>query len=220
MFGIWVSQKKNEALQHSAKGSSWKKHKYIKKIDGTYYYPSWYEGGRHLDDTTGNRQGDGSSNDDAKKNIQGGANDDMDNVEDLRDSDIEELARMVIAGRFGNGATRKELLGDDYQRIQDKVNEMLLGDAYKQRKTEVDDTIAKLENNTTTLTDGINQLVNTAEKAGRDPLQKALLDAAAAGLKIGSGIGTASNKSKARKRERDKKGSTGVKTNDPKKRKG
>ncbi len=35
-------------LVHSAEGSSWKKHKYIKRIDGTYYYPRSYQGGRHL----------------------------------------------------------------------------------------------------------------------------------------------------------------------------
>lgn len=35
-------------LIHSAKGSTWNEHKYIKRIDGTYYYPDDYEGGRHL----------------------------------------------------------------------------------------------------------------------------------------------------------------------------
>lgn len=35
-------------LEHSYKGSEWKKHLYIKKKDGKYYYPDNYEGGRHL----------------------------------------------------------------------------------------------------------------------------------------------------------------------------
>lgn len=35
-------------LVHSAKGSTWEDHKYIKRIDGTYYYPDDYVGGRHL----------------------------------------------------------------------------------------------------------------------------------------------------------------------------
>lgn len=35
-------------LQHSAKGSTWEDHKYIKRINGVYYYPDSYEGGRHL----------------------------------------------------------------------------------------------------------------------------------------------------------------------------
>ena len=37
-------------LQHSAKGSTWKDHKYIKKVDGTYYYPKGYKGGKHSDE--------------------------------------------------------------------------------------------------------------------------------------------------------------------------
>lgn len=36
------------ALMHSAKGSTWEDHKYIKRINGTYYYPNSYKGGRHL----------------------------------------------------------------------------------------------------------------------------------------------------------------------------
>lgn len=35
-------------IEHSARGTTWKEHKYIKRIDGTYYYPDNYEGGRHL----------------------------------------------------------------------------------------------------------------------------------------------------------------------------
>lgn len=37
-------------LAHSAKGSSWKKHKYIKKVDGKYFYPKGYgEDGEEYD---------------------------------------------------------------------------------------------------------------------------------------------------------------------------
>lgn len=39
---------RSQFLQHSAKDSEWEEHKYIKRIDGTYYYPDSYEGGRHL----------------------------------------------------------------------------------------------------------------------------------------------------------------------------
>lgn len=37
-------------IKHSAKGTTWEEHKYIKRIDGTYYYPDSYKGGRHLPD--------------------------------------------------------------------------------------------------------------------------------------------------------------------------
>ena len=40
-------------LQHSAKGSTWKDHKYIKRLNGTYYYPKGYKGGRQLLDNSG-----------------------------------------------------------------------------------------------------------------------------------------------------------------------
>lgn len=35
------------------------------------------------------------------------------------------MAKKVIRGEFGNGADRKELLGDSYADIQARVNEML-----------------------------------------------------------------------------------------------
>lgn len=41
---------RSQSFRHSADGSSWKEHKYIKRVDGTYYYPDSYEGGRHLPD--------------------------------------------------------------------------------------------------------------------------------------------------------------------------
>ena len=41
---------RSQSFRHSSEGSSWKKHKYIKRVDGTYYYPDSYEGGRHLPD--------------------------------------------------------------------------------------------------------------------------------------------------------------------------
>lgn len=246
-------------LVHSAKGSTWDNHKYIKRVDGTYYYPNDYKGGRHIDSL----KGEGSSSEkeeesDTKvfddffnygrelhkkgeaywpedtyeemfkmskedlgelyENMTGvklGPEDldrlfkstqaarrtkaestpeewetkfydnvdlitkkhpglfdpkqieDIDdfrltlqaiagiNTEDIPDTelyrmydkmqrhytpdesgmeeisdelseeDIQNLANEVIRGNFGNGAQRKELLGDDYQKIQAKVNEIL-----------------------------------------------------------------------------------------------
>lgn len=40
-------------LVHSAKGSTWENHKYIKRVDGTYYYPNDYKGGRHISTLNG-----------------------------------------------------------------------------------------------------------------------------------------------------------------------
>lgn len=92
-------------VSHSAKGSEWEDHKYIKKIDGNYYYPDNYKGGRHLEDGDEERR----------------ISTDSDMSSDL----IDVVARDVIRGLFGNGADRKMALGDAYQKIQDRVNEIL-----------------------------------------------------------------------------------------------
>lgn len=190
-------------LRHSTKGSTWKKHKYIKRVNGTYYYPDSYEGGRHLPDgknsggakyseyTKGdpdfddknyadrNRLGntdfygfkrsDGiyvileedmkwelpagtkitpeliSRLEDWNKEVESRRNAgdlNTDNwVEDvtnaingggkssgggkLSSKDIENLAKEVLSGNFGNGKVRKDLLGEDYADVQKKVNEMM-----------------------------------------------------------------------------------------------
>ena len=190
-------------LRHSTKGSTWKKHKYIKRVNGTYYYPNAYEGGRHLPDgkngggakyseytkgdsdfddknyADGNRLGntdffgfqrsDGtyvileedmkwelpagtkitpemiSRLEDWNKEVESRRNAgdlNTDNwVEDvtnaingggkssgggkLSSKDIENLAKEVISGNFGNGKVRKDLLGEDYVDVQKKVNEMM-----------------------------------------------------------------------------------------------
>lgn len=41
-------------ISHSSKGSSWDDHKYIKKVNGKYYYPSDYKGDRHAGDKSKN----------------------------------------------------------------------------------------------------------------------------------------------------------------------
>lgn len=50
---------------------------------------------------------------------------------------IDELAREVIAGKYGNGEVRKKALGDKYNQVQERVNQLL-----KQPKKSIDE-IAK-----------------------------------------------------------------------------
>lgn len=57
-------------LKHSAKGSTWKDHKYIKRIDGTYYYPENYAGGRHLSDRNKESEGEEKELTDEEKKAQ------------------------------------------------------------------------------------------------------------------------------------------------------
>lgn len=64
--------KANWVIKHSAKGSTWEEHKYIKRDDGVYYYPDGYEGGRHLGDgekADSKDKGNGSGLEDWEKKI-------------------------------------------------------------------------------------------------------------------------------------------------------
>lgn len=58
--------------------------------------------------------------------------DNVDNVENPVDNfanvDIEQLARDVINGKYGNGEERKQKLGALYSKVQARVNEILLND--------------------------------------------------------------------------------------------
>lgn len=101
----------SDFIAHSAKGSSWEQHKYIKRIDGTYYYPNSYEGGRHLPS---------NNNKDKEKEEP-----EEDSKYEITPDDVEALAKEVIKGNFGNGALRKELFGEYYQEIQNRVNEIM-----------------------------------------------------------------------------------------------
>ena len=42
-----------------------------------------------------------------------------------KEKTIDELAREVIAGKYGNGQERKKKLGSLYQKVQDRVNELM-----------------------------------------------------------------------------------------------
>ena len=39
--------------------------------------------------------------------------------------DVDNLARRVIAGEFGNGDERRDRLGSNYAKVQKRVNEIL-----------------------------------------------------------------------------------------------
>lgn len=123
-------------LFHSAKGSTWEDHKYIKRLNGTYYYPDSYKGGRHLPSTSKKAKSRGQGNSDEDKNEETkeksessettSTNTPLD-IDELKEEDIATLATEVIRGNFGNGDVRKELLGKHYQQVQDRVNQILLG---------------------------------------------------------------------------------------------
>lgn len=48
-------------------------------------------------------------------------------VPDISGTSIEELAKQTIQGKFGNGAARKVVLGDNYAAVQALINKQLAG---------------------------------------------------------------------------------------------
>uniref|UniRef100_UPI0013D6D77D N-acetylmuramoyl-L-alanine amidase n=1 Tax=Gracilibacillus saliphilus TaxID=543890 RepID=UPI0013D6D77D len=48
-----------------------------------------------------------------------------------KNKSIDQLAQEVIAGKYGTGASRKKALGSQYDAVQKRVNEILLGDKPK-----------------------------------------------------------------------------------------
>lgn len=48
---------------------------------------------------------------------------------DIANKSVDELAKEVIAGKYGNGDARKNALGSRYNEVQAKVNEMLAGNS-------------------------------------------------------------------------------------------
>lgn len=125
MLPDFLTVKRNrKILRHSAKGSTWEEHKYIKRIDGTYYYPDNYEGGRHLPDGEVKTSDSQDSSEEIKREKL-----------NLSGDDIERLAQEVIRGNFGNGQERKDLLGENYREIQDRVNQILRSSSVSNQKT-------------------------------------------------------------------------------------
>ena len=53
-------------------------------------------------------------------------------VENSANVDIEQLARDVIAGKYGNGNARKNKLGNLYEEVQKRVNEILKNNVSKE----------------------------------------------------------------------------------------
>ena len=125
-YHITRYKKKNE-LRHSAKGSAWKDHKYIKKVGDRYVYADEQNGSSDetTSDSSDNSNNSSDQTDVSTKNSESSEN----------GFDLEEMANKVIRGEFGNGADRKELLGDSYAEIQKRVNEILKGNSKSTAKT-------------------------------------------------------------------------------------
>lgn len=122
-------------LAHSAKGSEWGKHKYVKKIDGVYYYPAGYDKGRTVKSLGTKSKGLSDKQKEAfeefknkqSSNSKSGKNELTPEEKKKKRKRINRLAKKVIRGEYGVGEDRQQKLGKKYNRVQHRVNQMLLG---------------------------------------------------------------------------------------------
>lgn len=85
----------NQILVHSAKGSTWDDHKYVKKIDGVYYYPVGYEDGRTIDELKGGKE----SEDKDDKKEKSGSKSKEDKIKEVKQNFDQYLAKRGIDWR-------------------------------------------------------------------------------------------------------------------------
>lgn len=110
-------------LKHSGKGSTWENHKYVRKEGDRYIYEEDLKKEKMLNDNLSDKDKKISNNSPfiEKKSKR----DSQSTNKKSENSDIEEMAKKVIRGEFGNGEKRKKLLGDKYAEIQKRVNELM-----------------------------------------------------------------------------------------------
>lgn len=214
------------SLKHSAKGSTWKEHKYIKRINDTYYYPENYAGGRHLPDGEKKEEKDPTEEEKKEqslrertrvfdefesvaaemakkgeiewdpekvsnmskeelgelyKKVTGVSLEDRDltrlynsreakkNPESeeyepmLSSGDIDNLAKEVIKGLYGEGDTRKELLAENYEDVMKRVNE-LQKSAKRKVSSASEEDMSKLDE---TVKNASSKKTNSSVKSGK-----------------------------------------------------
>lgn len=140
-------------LAHSAKGSSWKKHKYVKVIDGVYYYPIGYTKGRTVETLDSKERLSNTLKEKEMKENRKVAKNEMKGVEGkkkLGKKRVNKLANKVIAGKYGVGQDRMDKLGKKYNRVQNRVNQILLGKAAAKKIAERKKAAAASSKKTTT----------------------------------------------------------------------
>lgn len=181
----------NDVLLHSAKGSTWEKHKYIKRLNGTYYYPDDYEGGRHLPD--GESDGGGSSKEsilDQLEDITGMKREGLTNLYNLAmekgydsaefksllkvlsEGDEDQAKRMVNLIKKGDsGSSSGSLSSNDVEKLaaevingnfgNGQVRKDLLGEYYSQVQKRVNE-ILRGSSSSTKINDAV--ITEEAEK--------------------------------------------------------
>ena len=125
-------------IMHSEKGSTWKNHKYIRKEGNKYYYAD--SASTEKNKKTKQAISTAPSLADKITQMANGQQSDTPKPKEISQEftkkksksksksgyDLDDMARKVISGEFGNGAERQKRLGKSYKEIQKRVNDVLL----------------------------------------------------------------------------------------------
>ena len=106
----------NNYLIHSAKGTSWKNHKYIKKVGNKYYYKD--EKGELV-------EGDPSDNGDILTETKESTTSSSKSKKSKKSTEtdrIKALANKVMAGKLGQNQLRKATSSKDYIKVMNTIN--------------------------------------------------------------------------------------------------
>lgn len=112
-------------ISHSAKGSEWEKHKYVKKLDGNYYYPDGYEGGRtisSLKDKSEDKKEKKEDSDDWEKKFHEGMAKALKDDPELKGGDITRYDFGAALFKFA-GINEKDLSKEEIDKIQKRMVE-------------------------------------------------------------------------------------------------
>lgn len=126
----------DQHLEHSAKGSTWKDHKCIKRVDGTYYYPDSYEGGRHLPE--GEKRDSGKSiEDDLFEKLKGSSDE---NIGQLLRGSFDKVLRDQL------GIDWTKLPKEEVDRMQRSIIDRLEGKTESSESSKLDLSEKDVEN--------------------------------------------------------------------------
>lgn len=181
-----VRLRNQQNISHSAKGSVWDDHKYVKKIDGVYYYPVGYEDGRTVDSLKDSNE---KKDEDSKKTTEKSKEDQIKEVKQnfdqylakrgidwrtLPKDEVDQMQRDIVkqleSGKdIGTSEKTTEELAKDVRSGKlgnDEDRKALLGDRYEEVQKKVKEIVSGSAGSKK-VTEATDESIKKAEEAAK-----------------------------------------------------
>lgn len=181
-----VRLRNQQNISHSAKGSVWDDHKYVKKIDGVYYYPVGYEDGRTVDSLKDSNE---KKDEDSKKTTEKSKEDQIKEVKQnfdqylakrgidwrtLPKDEVDQMQRDIVkqleSGKdTGTSEKTTEELAKDVRSGKlgnDEDRKALLGDRYEEVQKKVKEIVSGSAGSKK-VTEATDESIKKAEEAAK-----------------------------------------------------